>query len=350
MEIVDGFLDGADAAAEVGSFEARGDGDEALQIFAANFGFAGRLRDGGKRSEGGGLAGTADEERVVHALERGTISLGKADADGVRAIIAHDRCGGGRTFQNGECVGADFVRRKSRACGNDGIDLIGNGRAADGVVDAVENVHDAVYFADGFGDARRGFVQKLSVFGEKFDDDGFGLACKIADHVGKQLDEFDLGCGFFGCDLFAEIGDDVVNGAAALGLELDGEVATIRFGDGGEAELEPRAAGSCFDFGSGAQNFFDVLENAVGFGERTAWRSEVVEDEAAFVHCGQQIGFQEAVGNVGQHDDYERACKEKHGTLDDGLHDANVEIHGPAEDAGRMFLSRGIFSGVKRFV
>ena len=50
MEIGDGFLNGADAAAKVCSFETSCDGNEALQVFAANFGFTGRLGDGGERA------------------------------------------------------------------------------------------------------------------------------------------------------------------------------------------------------------------------------------------------------------------------------------------------------------
>ena len=53
----DRSLHALDAGAEIGAFEAAGDGDVALQIFAANLLLAGGVLDGGERAEGRGLAG-----------------------------------------------------------------------------------------------------------------------------------------------------------------------------------------------------------------------------------------------------------------------------------------------------
>ncbi len=50
-------LHALDAGAEVDAFEAAGDGDVALQVFAANLLFAGGVLDGGDGAEGRGLAG-----------------------------------------------------------------------------------------------------------------------------------------------------------------------------------------------------------------------------------------------------------------------------------------------------
>jgi len=55
-----------------------------------------------------------------------------------------------------------------------------------------------VNLANGVRNAKRGVVQESASFGKEFDDDGLRLAGKIADHVGKQLHEFDLGCRLFG--------------------------------------------------------------------------------------------------------------------------------------------------------
>src|SRR5205814_6905526 len=103
-ECVHGFLHSSHAAAKVRSFEASGNRNKALQIFAPNFGFTRSLADGGKCAECGGLAGAANEQRVVHALERGAIFLRKADADGIGTVVTHDGRSSGRTFQNRECV------------------------------------------------------------------------------------------------------------------------------------------------------------------------------------------------------------------------------------------------------
>src|SRR6476660_3048940 len=113
MEIVDGFLYSAHTAAEIGSFEASGNRNQALQILATNFGFTRSLGNGGKCTERSRLAGAADEQRVIHSLERRAIFLRKADADGVRAAVAHNGRRGGRAFEDGECVGADLVGSKT---------------------------------------------------------------------------------------------------------------------------------------------------------------------------------------------------------------------------------------------
>ncbi len=47
------------------------------------------------------------------------------------------------------------------------------------------------------------------------------------------------------------------------------------------------------------QDALNVLENAVGLGERTARGHDVVEDEAAFVHLRQQIGAERLVPEPG---------------------------------------------------
>ena len=52
MEIGDGFLDVGDGGAEVGAFEAAGDGDHVLQIFAEDFVLRRELLDMGERAEG----------------------------------------------------------------------------------------------------------------------------------------------------------------------------------------------------------------------------------------------------------------------------------------------------------
>ena len=99
-------------------------------------------------------------------------------------------------------------------------------------------------------------------------------------------------------DLSAHVGHDVVDCAAALGLELYGEVAGVGLSDGGKAHLQAGAARGAFDFGLIAKDALDMVENAVGLSERTAGGHDVVEDESAFVHLRQQIGAQRLVANV----------------------------------------------------
>ena len=54
---VDGGCDLRHGGAEVGAFEAAGDGDELLQIFAEDLILRRELRDLGERAERGGVAG-----------------------------------------------------------------------------------------------------------------------------------------------------------------------------------------------------------------------------------------------------------------------------------------------------
>ena len=88
-------------------------------------------------------------------------------------------------------------------------------------------------------------------------------------------------------------------GRSRFGLEEDGEVAAVGLGDGGEAELQAGAAGGGHDLGSAVEDLLDVGEHAVGLGERGAGGGEVVEDEGAFVHLGQEVGAEGLIAEVG---------------------------------------------------
>ena len=56
MHVADGLLHGSNPRPHVHAFQARRDLDEALQILAANFRFAGVAGDGRERTERGGMA------------------------------------------------------------------------------------------------------------------------------------------------------------------------------------------------------------------------------------------------------------------------------------------------------
>jgi len=77
MQTVHGFLDSGHAAAEINTFESSGHGDKTLEVFAANFRFAGSFRDCSERAEGCGLSGGADEQGVAHASSVERFSSGK---------------------------------------------------------------------------------------------------------------------------------------------------------------------------------------------------------------------------------------------------------------------------------
>ena len=75
------------ARAEVGAFEAAGDGDELLEVFAEDFVLRRKLLDVGERAEGGHFAGGAEEDGVLDGVERSAMRVVEADADGVGAAV-----------------------------------------------------------------------------------------------------------------------------------------------------------------------------------------------------------------------------------------------------------------------
>src|SRR6266403_1936917 len=98
MQIVHRFLYGSNAGAKVHLFELRSDLHEALQILATDFRLSrihGESRQGAKRRRSASRAG---QQSVAHTVERSTILFGKANANGVGAVIQNDWGGGRLTF------------------------------------------------------------------------------------------------------------------------------------------------------------------------------------------------------------------------------------------------------------
>ena len=284
------------------SFEAAGDGDESLQVFAKDFTLRGKLRDLGERAEGRGFTCGRVEDGVLDGVEGGSGVLGQADADGVGAAVDDDGVVGGQAVEDCGGVFGDLSGREAEAAGDYGIDLEVGGRAGDGVVDAVLGVDYSGDLLDGGLHARAELVEEIGIVGEEFDDDVFGLVGEVADHVLEDLGELYVEGGLGFEDAGADFGHDLVDGAVALFLEEDGEVATVCLGDGGEAELQAGAAGGGHDLGGAVEDLLDVGEDAVGLSERGSGGGEVVEDEGAFVHLGQEVGAEGLVAEPGSGD------------------------------------------------
>ena len=282
---------------EVGAFEAAGDGDELLEVFAEDFVLRRELLDVGERAEGGHFAGGAEEDGVLDGVEGGAMGVVEADADGVGAAVLDEGLRGGQAVEDRGGVGGDFGGGESEARGDAGIDLEGGGGAADGVVDAVFDVDHAGDFGDGVADARGELVEEVLVGGEELDLDGLGGVGEVADHVLEDLGELDVELGLGGFDALAGVLHDVVDAAAAVVGEQDGEVAGVGFCNGGESHLQAGAAGGGGDFGELVEDAVDVEEDAVGFLQRGAGGHDVVEDEGAFVHLGEQVGAEGSISN-----------------------------------------------------
>ena len=144
------------------------------------------------------------------------------------------------------------------------------------------------------------------ILAEQLDDHGLGRAGEIADHVLQKLREFDVQHRLGLRDLGAHVGDHFFAAAFAIGLQLDRDVAGIGFGHLGEAQLQAGAARRALHFGRLAQNLFHMGDHAIGLFERRAGGHDVVDDEAAFVHGGQQVGAGVGVAEIGAADQDER--------------------------------------------
>src|SRR6266403_183702 len=347
MQIVHRFLYGSDAGAKVHLFELRSDLHEALQILATDFRLSrihGESRQGAKGRRSGSRAG---QQSVTHASERRAVLFGKANANGVGAVIQNDRGGGRLTFQNRRGIDGDFLGSETCACCHQRIHLIRNRRAADRIFDSIQDVDDGMRIppdldlVDGFRDARSSVIQELAVLRKELDHNGLGRAGQVADHVLKELNELHFRGGFRRFNLGANVCDDSVNVALAVFFQSDSEITVVRFGDGGKAQLQAGAAGSVLHLGSGLQNFLNVLEDAVGFGERATWRSKVVQNESAFVHGGKKVRAEKLVTQNRKSNDQDRARSQHPGSLQDGLHRASIKIHDAPEKAGEMRFLRG---------
>ena len=251
----------------------------------------------------------------------------EAHADAVGAIVDHHGRRGGLALQHGAGIEFHFLRGEAGARGRGRIDAEYRGRSADGVFDSVEHVHHAGNLLDGAGDLRRPGVQQFRILAEQLDDHGFGRAGEIADHVLQELREFHVEHGFRLFDFGAHGGDDFLAAAFAVALQFDGDIAGVGFGHLGESQLQAGAARGALHFGRLAQNLFHVGDHAIGLFERRAGGHDVVDDEAAFVHRGQQIAAGVGIAEVAAADQGEGEDGQNQRVLQGGAQGALVDAH-----------------------
>ncbi len=109
----------------------------------------------------------------------------------------------------------------------------------------------------------RDLVEQVLAGGVELDLDGLGRVGEIAEHVLKDLGEFDIQLGLGGVDALPGVLHDSVDAAAAMVCEQDAEVAGVGFGDGGETHLQAGAAGGGGDLGDLVE---DLVRRAGGRG------------------------------------------------------------------------------------
>ena len=115
VQVGDGLLHLGHAVAQVHVLEARGHLHVALQVLAADFGLAGDLGQRCERADGGGLPGSADQQRVADGVQRLARPLGETHANGVGAVVEHHRRRRRLALQHGAGIQLHFLRRESGA-------------------------------------------------------------------------------------------------------------------------------------------------------------------------------------------------------------------------------------------
>src|SRR5215469_10173623 len=259
--------------------------------------------------------------------------VAEAHADGVGAAVGDERIVGFDTVEDRGCILGDLFRREAKARGDDGVDLEVGGRTAERILDAVLNVYDAGDFANGVGDALAEVIKQHRVVGEDLDLNGLGGVREVADHVLKDLGGLDVKLGLGGLDLLADIVHYFVDAAAAFLFELDADVAGVGLGDCGEAELHAGAARRGFDLRRLVEDALDVVENSARLIKRAAGGHDVVEDEAALIHCGQHVGAEEFVAGVGADNESQRGKADPEWLVESPCEKLAMDVEDALEEA-----------------
>ena len=161
-------------------------------------------------------------------------------------------------------------------------------------VHAGAHSHDAVEHVGGAGHAFHhvGYLvgQGVALGGvgaEDFDFDGLHGAHQVAQHVANDLAEVDGEGRLGGLDARADVGNDFLGGAPAVGFQADEVVAPVGLSDE-KAHLGAGAARVAGHFRHLHNQLFGLAQHAVGFLDAGAGGGVVVEHDGAFVHVGQK--------------------------------------------------------------
>ena len=150
-----------------------------------------------------------------------------------------------------------------------------------------------------FGASRcRVRLERVEIGAEQLDLDGLRRAGKIVDDVGEDLYELDVQPRNSGLDdLRAHVVDHLVARAVAIGLALETarQMSPRILFRREQAELRARPARRAATSGVAASMRSAMSDLPVGLVERRSARSEVVEDERAFVDLGKKAGADEPV-------------------------------------------------------
>ena len=229
--------------------------------------------DVGQRAEDGGVPVSWIEDGVFDGVERGAVSSPEADADGVGAAVGDERIGGGHAVEDGGRVFGDLRGGEAEAGGDGGIDLEVGGRAADGVFDSVLNVDHAFDLADGVADARAEFVEQRWIGEKILIWIGSGALERSPMMSWSTWVNSTSSCGSVG--LISARTSAMISSMPRLRccLSLTVKSPVLASVTAARPICRPVRRAGAFDFGRVVEDLFDVVEDAVGLGERSCRRA-----------------------------------------------------------------------------
>ena len=140
-------------------------------------------------------------------------------------------------------------------------------------------------------------------------------------------------------DLGAHVGDHLFAAAAALAFQLDGISPVLASVTAARPSCRPVRREVLSTSGTARRICSTCDDHAVGLFERGAGGHDVVDDEAAFVHGGQQVGAAVAVAEVGAADQQEAENRQQQRVLEGQAQHALVGVHEPARHAAVLLLA-----------
>src|SRR5208282_2913720 len=294
----------ANHAAEVAVLEPRGKHDHQPLVFAQQFALAARPLDVGQRGERHNLPRWRDDGKLLDVRLVEAELVREAHTDGHGAIALAER-GGSVAEQSGMGLERHLLDGHAQPARGHRVHVdhqLGIALLDSFVVHQTGNFHELRL------ELFRNRLQNVRAAAEKLHLHGFGRALEVTQHVLEDLGKFDVDPGEAGLDLMAQAAHDVINAAVALGawLQFVQDVALVLL-RGVEAHFRAGAAGKRGDAFRLRHHAFDLPHQMVGFRERGARRSEIVEHETALVHFGEKSGFQVRVEEHAEEDDH---CRE----------------------------------------
>ena len=150
---------------------------------------------------------------------------------------------------------------------------------------AVEEIFNSVNLAERIAECARVRLELVEIVTEQLDLDRTGRACQVVDHIGEDLDKFDVQTRNRGSYFPANLIDDFEDAARTPGLryETRDQIASILL----RCEQPQLGAGptrGSSDLGSLCEDFLRDVDLAIGLGERGSAGGEIIEHKCSFVH------------------------------------------------------------------